>query len=151
MAAWHSKAPPTVKVFALLLLRNKILSREVLLRRGFNCETRCVMCDVEELETSVHLLFQCCYAKRVWDTLTDKMGVVLATPGEMTHHTWEASWKGAKQSSGMDKCKWVTWFLCSCWMIWKQRNEQIFRGSRMQPQHLAGQIIQEVLMWLDHG
>lgn len=58
--AWHYHIPPPVRVFIFLLLQHKILTRDVLLYRGFNCSLPCVMCShqpIEQLTTcffSVH-------------------------------------------------------------------------------------------------
>lgn len=84
---WRCKVPPIVKFFAILFLINKILTREVLQRRGLNCDTKCEMCDTEGMETSVHLLFHYPYAKQVWDTLEIKLGITLAMPKESVQCT----------------------------------------------------------------
>lgn len=41
---WKAKVPPTVKIFLYLLLNGKILSRDVLRRRGIQVDPHCVTC-----------------------------------------------------------------------------------------------------------
>lgn len=74
---WKAKVPPSVRIFGYLLLKKKILRRDVLLRRRVQCDRQCVMCSTNSDETAVHLLFRCAYARRVWRTVDDKLGFQL--------------------------------------------------------------------------
>lgn len=48
------KIPPSVKIFMYLLIQNRLFTCDVMIRRGFNCSTTCVMCDNSD-ETAMHL------------------------------------------------------------------------------------------------
>lgn len=37
---------------------------------------------------------------------------------------------------------------CGCWLIWKQRNENIFRGKILPPDKLQDRIVQEAMLML---
>lgn len=57
---WSCNAPIKVKIFAVLVLRERILTHDVMDRRGISCELRCHLCDSCEMENACHLLFECC-------------------------------------------------------------------------------------------
>lgn len=59
---WCCKIPPSVKIFAFLMLQGKILTREVLVRRGMQVPIECVLCSHGQVESCVHVLFLCSYA-----------------------------------------------------------------------------------------
>lgn len=53
---WNWRAPPRFKVFAWLLLLNKLLTTENLNRQGFNLVSICYICRANK-ETTTHHLF----------------------------------------------------------------------------------------------
>lgn len=64
---WRFSIPQSVKFFLFLLLKNKLLTREVLIRRSFNCaDQSCPMCDSETLETTMHRFSQCHHSREIW-------------------------------------------------------------------------------------
>lgn len=76
---WTAKVPPSVRIFGYLMMKQKLLTRDVL--RRMNCERQCVMCSTNSDETVVHLLFQCSYAKRVWRFVESNLGFSLLASG----------------------------------------------------------------------
>lgn len=57
MRVWTSRVPPTVRVFTTLMLRDKILTHEVMNRRGMHCDMNCILCVNCPIESTLHLLF----------------------------------------------------------------------------------------------
>lgn len=140
--------PPNVKMFAFLLLTNKLLTHEVMMRRGFQCDEGCQTCQGGEVESLLHKLFQCPYAKRVWDCVASATGYQLMVQGEDVAEVWQASANRAKVLERGKKKQWAAKFICACWHIWKNRNAVIFREEHIPPQILAGRIIEEMVLWL---
>lgn len=75
---WKFRIPPKVKVFILILLRNKILTRDIFMKRGCQAIQGCVLFGEECMEMSVHLFWDCTYSSALWLT------TMRATQGPVT-------------------------------------------------------------------
>lgn len=135
---WRSYGPAKVKFFSYLCLHLKILTHDSMLKRGIYCQMECALCQDCPLETAYHVLFQCRYATEVWDC----MGMFIVKAGSI-EETWVQSWTAFKQVVNENKRIWTTRFMTVMWGIWKQRNENIFRGKRTHPELLAARIREE--------
>jgi hypothetical protein len=60
--------PSKVKVFTWLVSKNCILTKGNMLKRGWTANTECHFYSVEE--TMNHLLFECTFARFVWQMVT---------------------------------------------------------------------------------
>ncbi|XP_078163498.1 uncharacterized protein LOC144558530 [Carex rostrata] len=145
---WSYNIPPTVRIFCHLLLKSKILTRDVMLRRHFHCDSLCVMCDANNLETAVHLIFTCCYARRIWHKVSSLTGINLVQVRDSVQETWRAS-ENLTRSSRASR-KWPVLFSCVCWFIWKQRNLCIFENKRSEVDLVASWIVHEATLWEKH-
>lgn len=111
-----------LKVFAWLLLSDRLNTKNMLRRRHFvvgNDGLRsndCILCGDQKEQTLEHLFFECPFATQCWNTL-------------------QISW-----DAGDDRFEWLThakanWvgpmfmdvFVVSAWSIWKERNGLIFK------------------------
>lgn len=132
-----------------MLLKDRILTREVLERRGIWCELPCEVCNTGDTETAIHLFFMCPYAQEVWRLLFRQVHINPSLiRGETISEFWDSAWDQARGLGMINKKTWSTWIDCACWMIWKQRNGVLFRGVKIAPHRLAQQIMDEVRMWL---
>lgn len=145
---WKCKAPKKVKMFALFLIREKNLTHDVMQRRGLNCDMGCVLCDNCAYETALHLFFHCRYARRVWASIEAMFGEKIVVFGDTVPLTWDLSVEWICTDKKLGKLRWTSMFMCVCWFIWKQRNERIFRGGRMEAWLLADRAIQEYFLWV---
>lgn len=59
------------KVFAWLLLRDSLNTRDILQRRHWKVsdDSNCVLCPLRTHEDRVHLFFECNFSSRVWNYL----------------------------------------------------------------------------------
>jgi hypothetical protein len=66
---WKSKSLPKLKVFAWLMIIDRINTKDMILRRHWNLNSGsdCVLCHNHMLETRDHLLFTCPFASRCWN------------------------------------------------------------------------------------
>ncbi len=91
---WSIRVPLKVKVFLWLGARNKILTADLLSRRGWVGPSMCPLCgrDTERLE---HLFFDCPYAREVWGwTLHGESQLLLellTNPGDLASRWSRAS------------------------------------------------------------
>ena len=72
---WLTRVPMKIKVFLWLVFHKSILTKDVLIRRGWKGkDSKCCFCD--ELETIDHLFFGCVMANYVWNVVKCATGVM---------------------------------------------------------------------------
>lgn len=117
---WKTKCVPKIKVFAWLLLNDRLNTRNILRRRkkflqsGYNC----VLCQNGVEETSEHLFFDCPSASSRWFSL----GI-----------TWEEN-ANIHQKLHIAKQAFsgpffMEIFLIGAWCLWNERNNLIFNSK----------------------
>jgi len=63
LGTWQ--VPLKIKLFFWLMLEQRILTRENLVKRGFLGPSRCVLCGKDE-ETVLHLFVECNFTNNIW-------------------------------------------------------------------------------------
>lgn len=121
---WKLPIPPSTKVFLFLMLRDKLLTKEVMLRRQFNCSVACVLCDSNQLETATHLFLQCEYARAIWEGIGNFLGTTMLVNAIDVQQAWLRSTQRLR-SSPRARRRWQIHGAAVCWAIWRQRNSQI--------------------------
>ena len=68
---WKSKCIMRHKVFAWLMLNDRVNTRDLLLRRHFNIgdDHDCPMCNMGVVETNAHLFYECPFAVKCWEVV----------------------------------------------------------------------------------
>lgn len=144
---WKYKIPETVKIFAFLMLKEKILTHDVMEKINIRCNLEYVLCQTCPLETAKHLLFLCSYADKVWRRLAGRLDYHVCTVSDSMQSTWENSLKKIRGRQLDWLKRGPILFLCSCWHIWRQRCEKIFREKLMPPERMADRILQDAEQW----
>lgn len=62
--------------------------------------------------------------------------------------TWEASRQNYCTSVMRKKEKWVVRFMSVLWSLWRQRDELIFRGTKLSSTLVANRAEEDARMWL---
>lgn len=145
---WKCRIPTTVKIFTYLMLKGKILTRDVMLRRVMNYGRHCSMCNNCPTESILHVLYLCPYAVAVWFYVAQLLNRPLMSPAGTVEGIWEKSWGMVNYSGGMSRKEWASRFICTIWFIWKQCNKVVFGEQQVSAQVLAGRCFQEMRMWL---
>lgn len=117
---WKSKCSMKVKVFAWLLLIDRLNTYDMLQRRRYppeNSNLACVLCPAQAKETSFHLFFQCQFSSDCWAQL----GIVWNLSLNFDDMLLQA--KISYRSTHF-----VEKILYAAWNIWKQRNAFIFQN-----------------------
>ncbi|XP_078177552.1 bidirectional sugar transporter SWEET4-like isoform X3 [Carex rostrata] len=127
---------------------NKILTRDVLQRRNIGGRTECAMCQNCNLETALHLLILCPFAKQVWSQVSMKLGYKLIEEGRSLEETWSKSILQTIAKPTDWRITGPVRIICVCWWIWRQRNAVVFAGKEMRPQQLADLICMEMMLWM---
>lgn len=138
----------TVKVFIYLLLKDRLLTREVMIYRNFNCtDTQCPLCDTGILESALHLFFECPFSKAIWDRLSDILGFQTFGQGSTVQEIWRRSSDLLKHKPSIRK-KGECLLLAGCWMIWRQWNSRIFEQIKQAVHDVVTQwIVSEATIW----
>ncbi|KAJ3700403.1 hypothetical protein LUZ61_004108 [Rhynchospora tenuis] len=137
---WKIKAPPKVRIFLWLTLLDRILTQQNLLRRNWPSITACQCCTSDCLETSVHLLVHCAFAKQIWSLLQIKFNlpVITFTPDLQTF------WLQNRATCGPF---WDIIWAASTWAIWKERNRRIFGSKSLTATLLLVEICTTIEAW----
>ena len=118
---WESRCTMNYKVFAWLLLRDRLNMKDMLKRRHWNVaqDDFCVLCPLRAYEDRQHLFFTCNFSQRVWNYLqiqwivNDNIQVVLAHARRSFGHVFA-----------------MEVIMVACRHIWLQRNSKVFRNER---------------------
>jgi hypothetical protein len=126
MALWTTNAEGKHRLFAWLLVQNRILTADRLLARNWPCNPICILCD-QDLETADHLCLHCVYAREVWQRVSVWSDGLFTVPvPNVSVETW---WNSSVQGRPPHQWRKAAAFLIyTAWGLWKERNRSIFRG-----------------------
>lgn len=118
---WKSKCIMRHKVFAWLMLLDRVNTRDMLLKRHFFIgeDHACLLCNISRLETNKHLFHECSFAKRCWDIIGMQWNYSVDT---------QQMFDQARLAWHKPLFKEIT--ILAAWNIWKQRNKVLFDGAR---------------------
>jgi hypothetical protein len=116
---WKSRVIMRIKVFAWLLVSDRLNTKDMLRRRNWNIADNsfCVLCPTHITEDWMHLFFHCNFSARIWHYLQIEW-----EPGP----TLEVIVQDAMRKFSKPFFSEVV--IIALWHIWKQRNEAIFQG-----------------------
>lgn len=120
MLIWKAKVPPTVQVFAFLLLHDKLPTREMLLRRRFTVLGHCLLCGHCPSKLATHIFFLCPISVQMWYIMEHTSRLHLMVPAMILQKIFAASNKRPKATTKMST--WIAYFIARCWQLWKTRN-----------------------------
>jgi hypothetical protein len=68
---WNSKCVLKIKVFAWLLISDRLNTKDMIKRRHWNVtdEYHCILCSSHTYEDRIHLFFECVFSIRIWNYL----------------------------------------------------------------------------------
>jgi hypothetical protein len=85
-AVWKLHIPPIIHVFLWLLENNKVLTRDILVKRIHIPDLSCLFCS--ELESVHHLFFIVLLPEIVWSTISDLLGACVGADFESVARWW---------------------------------------------------------------
>lgn len=116
---WKTKCIPRIKVFGWLLMSDRLNTRNMLKRRHYQIGNNldCLLCGLHIEETVEHLFFHCSFSATCWRSL----GVHWSTHDHRLQLIEQANedWEGPM---------FMDVFLVAAWSLWKERNNNHFRG-----------------------
>jgi hypothetical protein len=136
---WKSKLPQKIKVFIWLVVRNKILTKDNLIKRSWHGSSKCYFCG--GLESIEHLFFKCSIARFVWRVIQIALNLdfIPKSIGELCDRWLNKS---------KDRISNLMIFGCGAvfWAIWRTRNDWFFGDKILLD---PANIIFLCCFWLD--
>ncbi|WVZ53294.1 hypothetical protein U9M48_004260 [Paspalum notatum var. saurae] len=138
---WKARVPPRVKFFAWLAIQDRCWTAERRRRHGLQDTDSCALCD-QAVESMEHLLTECSFVKEVWFKIFSVLGWVQKfPPPQLSFVDWwlkERKSFGKLQRKGFDAL-----LLLVAWIIWKERNDRIFRWKASMPRVIVQKVVEE--------
>lgn len=135
-------------MFLYLLLNDKLLTREVLMRRSFMIQdSSCPLCDQCGPETAQNIFFECSYARLLWNKIALLVGQTVMLNGDSIQQTWRNSYEKFKGNHQM-RTKWEALVSAACWMLWRERNCKVFEEKVQPLDTLVQWIVSQATMWV---
>ncbi|WVZ91565.1 hypothetical protein U9M48_037717 [Paspalum notatum var. saurae] len=145
---WRARAEPKCKIFAWILLQDKLLTANNLAARGWPHQPSCSLCN-GPLETGLHLGLHCPFARAVWDQILAWEEMTLPAQADIASSSsiknwWEAASSLLPKNQKRDFNGIVIYTL---WNLWKERNRRIFESNTLTPLQIALRIKEDVLVF----
>lgn len=138
---WSGNIPQKYRFIFRLLIRQRLKSREFLLRRGMNVVIDCVFCSTGN-DSCQHLFFRCPYSSEVWSSILRRMVGIQRRP-----LAWEAelNWLRRICKGRSIRSKTIRLILfCTVYCLWCERNGRIFKQQSRSPEAFVAFIIKIV-------
>ena len=128
-SVWHSFLPK-VNFFVWLLLKNKSLTGDNLLKRGFVRPFCCFFC-LSAMETADHLFVECEFAKNVWEMVLSSVHLSLRTQTYVValYLSWHDG-RPSKKRVPVLHMFWHSILKFTLWYIQISRNSCVFNNQR---------------------
>lgn len=145
---WKAWAPGKIKIFAWLLLRDRLWCNDRLQRRGWPNSYFCQLC-VRSLESSSHLFWNCLESRQVWSRIGQWQCCSSLSPA--------ASWCSRNSTTIVQTILARTdtphrqgarsILLLACWEIWQERNKCTFRRGIPSVREILRRIRDGIELW----
>lgn len=121
---WKTKIPQIVKIFTQLVLRNSIMIKDNLIRRGWTSSRACPFCGLDE--SIDHLFMKCSLARMLWNIIKCTFNLfVIPDNADALLNTWLKSFHPDEKHLVFTGVSMVFW------TIWKIRNSTIFDNAKV--------------------
>ncbi|XP_020112123.1 uncharacterized protein LOC109726747 [Ananas comosus] len=129
---WMTRIPLKVKIFVWLVLKRKVLTKNNLLKRGWNGELVCVLCSLQP-ETVDHLFVGCEFTCALLESqLSNKYSLVNCT-------SVTGLWGCSRLKGGVIGRLELTTIATLWWTIWLERNMKVFEHKKRNSSQLLRQ------------
>jgi hypothetical protein len=118
---WRDECPIKLKLFAWLLLENKLLFWDILQGRGWVGPNRCPLCKCNN-ESSQHVFIHCPFTREIWSHLASVLNFSLHWTGINVLACFQ-NWCTNNYTLPLLP-------IHLCWHVWKTRNAPIFDEKR---------------------
>lgn len=140
---WFSGRIPKHAFLSWVAARDRMVTRDRLIRWGLRVSADCVLCTGQE-ESRQHLFFDCEFSRRIWTYFVNRMSLSPPTQFEEVLRWLK------KLSRDKRKVLLVRLIYQAClYLIWKERNSRIHGGSSRHSGAIMAEVKQVIRSWLD--
>eukprot|EP00253_Pinus_taeda_P001840 PITA_01840 len=134
---WRIPTWPKINFFAWKLCHERILTYDILQRRGFHRPSICSLCK-ENSETAAHSILECKFSKQIWLSFIHNLNPNFLMPCSTVElfSNWAARYPGPPPKNQVIKTAWATLPKIICWQIWLEHNRRIFRSTNQNSKAL---------------
>ncbi|KAK7282263.1 hypothetical protein RIF29_10909 [Crotalaria pallida] len=122
---WKWKGPQRIRSFLWKICHDKLLTNSERMKRNMGVDNSCPCCLNNE-ETILHMLRDCSINIPFWQRTVHESSSTLFWNSNL--ETWLLANLSGKIIGKRD-FHWETFFGVAVWLIWRNRNRQIFEGS----------------------
>jgi hypothetical protein len=139
---WNNDNPPKVNSFCWIVVHDKLLTGENILKRNIHGPFRCEMCRNAQ-ETSQHIFLHCPYVISVWKASLQSLHRKIrwsSQPKEMLSN-WKSYYRGSFKRKPLFRDLFKAFPKYICWKIWLSQNRAIFSNLHSPPYLVAKKSI----------
>jgi len=144
---WNKHVPLKVVLFAWRLFRDRLPTKDNLLRRGvIPYDSRLCIAGCNTVETSTHLFLHCPTFGAVWYLLFRWLSFSTVIPLGVVDHFNQFFLDGGNvkaRGAILHAIRFAT-----TWEIWKERNNRLFNGKQSSILNVVDKIKSLAFMWL---
>jgi len=144
---WHKDVPLKVVLFVWRLFRDRLPTKDNLLRHGVIDHTsKLCVSSCGFLESSNHLFIHCNFFGTVWQFIHRWLGLSVAATFQVPNHFNQFSCSGGTTKVHRSILQ-VIWFAV-VWKIWKERNNTPFNDKECTVNQVVDKIKSFAFTWL---
>eukprot|EP00253_Pinus_taeda_P022364 PITA_22364 len=138
---WDFPSLPKIDFFCWTAAHQSILTRDNLQRRGMEGPSRCPLC-LSDAETVSHLLLLCPFAQEVWRGVLKLEPANFDLPDSIPSlfRSWASSSPFNFNKKSLLKTCWMWIPKFTCWKLWLERNNRIFREEKCNTVRVISKI-----------
>jgi len=145
---WRARTENKCKVFAWILIQDKVLTADNLARRGWPHQASCALCN-GPIETGQHLYLLCPFAQAVWSQVLSWENWSLPQQTNPANFDcisgwWEEAIKTVHKNQRRDFNGLVIYIM---WNLWKERNRRIFDNKLQSVQQVAERVKEDLVLY----
>jgi hypothetical protein len=144
---WHKQIPLKVSIMVWRLLRDRLPTKENLVRRrvlsldGATCVSGC-----GHLESANHLFLCCDIFNSLWHHVWSWLGIDFVSSGDLRQHFIQVT-----NYAGLPRSTHLFFRIIWCvtvWVLWKERNERVFQNTASDFSTLLAKVKLNSFLWL---
>lgn len=121
---WGLKIPAKIITFMWLIMKDRLMSNSLRVRRNMSDSAICSRCNCE-VESSIHIIRDCVEARNIWRYFINTSCWDLNTPVV----SWLKSNLMSMDKAYLDGIPWNIWFAAISFNIWKDRNNEVINAG----------------------